>query len=223
MSDDGFFREVEEELRSEKLKSFWDRFGLYIIGVAVLIILATAGYRGWDWYSDRQASASGDRFLEALNQANDGNADAALSALEALEADGFGQYPVLARMRAATVQENQGNLEAAVAAFDEIAADRSVPAGLRDVAAVRAAYIMVDLGSYQDVANRAEPLTGPQNAMRNSAREALGLAAWKEGRMADARRLFDEILADQFAPAGVSGRAQLMLELIQANGSSAEG
>lgn len=223
MSDDGFFREVEEELRSEKLKSFWDRYGLYIIGVALLIVLATAGYRGWAWYSDRQASASGDRFLEALNQANDGDADAALNALEALEADGFGQYPVLARMRAATLQHNQGDVDAAIAAFDAIAADRSVPSGLRDIARVRAAYIMVDHGSYDDVASRAEPLTGPQNAMRNSAREALGLAAWKDGRLTDARRLFDEILSDQFAPSGIAGRAQLMVELIAATGTPAEG
>ncbi|WP_375566928.1 tetratricopeptide repeat protein [Oceaniradius stylonematis] len=223
MSDDGFFREVEEELRSERLKNFWERFGVLIVAGAVLIVAVAAGYRGWEWYSARQASASGDRFLEALNLANDGQSDAALERLRSLEADGFGQYPVLARMRAATVQLEQGETDAAVTAFDAIAADRSVPVALRDMARLRAAYVMVDHGSYTDVASRAEQLTAPDNPLRHSAREAMGLAAWNEDRFADAKRLFDEILNDELAPQGVAGRAQMMVELIVASGAVAEG
>src|SRR5690554_4621751 len=115
MSDDSFIREVEEELRSDRLKGFWDRFGTIIIGIAVLIVVATAGYRGYEYYSQTQASASGDRFLAALNLANEGKPDEALSVLQALEADGYGAYPVLARMRAATVLQEKGDTEGAVA------------------------------------------------------------------------------------------------------------
>lgn len=223
MSDDGFFREVEEELRSDRLKGFWERYGVIIVAAAVLLVAATAGYRAWDWYSARQASASGDRFLEALNLADDGDHDAAMAALEALEADGFGQYPVLARMRAATVQASRGAADAAVAGFDAIADDRSVPDALRDMARLRAAYVLVDHGSYTEVAARAEQLTGPDNPLRHSAREAMGLAAYGDGRYADARRLFDAIVAEQVAPQGIAGRARLMLELIEASGAVAEG
>ena len=35
--------EVNEELRRQQLKSIWDRFGIYIIGLAVLIILSVGG------------------------------------------------------------------------------------------------------------------------------------------------------------------------------------
>jgi len=223
MSDDGFFREVEEELRSDKLKSLWERFGILIIGAAVLIVVGTAGYLAWDRYSASRASASGDRFLEALNLANAGNYDAAMVELEALEADGFGQYPVLARMRSATVQASSGEPDAAVASFDAIAADRSVPDALRDIARLRAAYILVDHGDYTEVAARAEQLTGPEHPLRHSAREAMGLAAYRDGRLADAQRLFNDILGEEFAPQGVAGRARLMIELIQASGAVAEG
>ncbi len=46
MSD--IFREVDEDLRREQFKRLWDRFGTYVIGLAVLIVVVTAGYRGWD-------------------------------------------------------------------------------------------------------------------------------------------------------------------------------
>ncbi len=45
MSD--IFREVEEEVRREQAKKLWDRYGAYVIGVAVLLVAVTAGYRGW--------------------------------------------------------------------------------------------------------------------------------------------------------------------------------
>ena len=223
MSDDGFFREVEEELRSERLKTFWERYGVFIIAGAVLIVALTAGYRAWDWYSSRQASASGDRFLEALNLANEGQSDQALERLRALEDDGFGQYPVLARMRAATVELARGDADAAVAAFDAIAADRSVPDALREVARLRAAYILADHGSYSDVAQRAEQLTAPDHPLRHSAREVMGLAAFQEGRMADAKQFFDAAIEDPAVPRGIADRARIILDLIQSSGAIAEG
>jgi len=43
MSDDSFIREVDEELRHDRLKSIWDRFGNLLIGLAVLVlVLATS-------------------------------------------------------------------------------------------------------------------------------------------------------------------------------------
>jgi hypothetical protein len=42
MSD--IFREVDEDLRREQVRKLWDRFAPYVIGLAVLIVAATAGY-----------------------------------------------------------------------------------------------------------------------------------------------------------------------------------
>ncbi|NJR14113.1 MAG: hypothetical protein HC779_08130, partial [Phyllobacteriaceae bacterium] len=106
--------------------------------------------------------------------------------------------------------------KAAVAAFDAVAADGSVPAPLRDVARLRAAYLLIDNGTYAEVAARAETLSSDGNAMRHSAREALGLAAWKAGEMDNARVLFQQIADDANASEGIAQRAQIMLALIGA-------
>ena len=60
MSDDSFIREVEEELRSDRLKGFWDRFGTYIIAAAVIVVIATAAWTGYEYYTESRANASGD-------------------------------------------------------------------------------------------------------------------------------------------------------------------
>ena len=220
MSDDSFIREVNEEMRKDQAKALWDRYGPIALVVAVLVVLATALWVAWDYWVETRANRSGDAFSQALQFANENKHDEALGALQALEAEGYGAYPILARMRAATVLAAKGDDAGAVAAFDAVAADGSIPAALRDAARLRAAFLLVDSGSYDDVASRVEPLTSDTNAYRHSAREALGLAAWKAGRAADALSLFQQIAGDDQAPRGSRERATLMAELIQGSGAA---
>ena len=88
------------------------------------------------------------------------------------------------------------------------------------MARLRAALLLVDHGSYEDVSQRVETLTADGNALRHSAREALALSAWKDGRFSDAATLFGQILDDQGAPRGVRQRAELMADLIRGSGAS---
>ncbi|MEM9105941.1 MAG: tetratricopeptide repeat protein [Pseudomonadota bacterium] len=222
MSDDSFIREVDQELRSERMKSIWERFGKYIIGVAVLIVLVTAAVRGYEYWTNQRANNSGDAFLAALNLAREGRQDEALAALRELESSGTGSYPALARMRAATVLADSGDIDAAISDFSVIGNDNSIPAAVRDIARVRAAYLLVDNGSYDDVSAQVEGLSGADNPMRHSAREALGLAAWKSGELTQARDWFDQIVGDTGVPPGIAQRAQMMLDIIAASGGAAQ-
>jgi len=220
MSDDSFIREVNEELRQDRAKALWDRYGPIVLGIAVAVVLVTAGWVAWDYWTTSRANKSGDDFSQALLLANQGKNDEALAALTALEKDGYGAYPLLARMRAATVLADKGDTAGAVASFDAVAADNSVPSSIRDMARLRAAFILVDSGAYADVAQRVETLTADSNPLRHSAREALGLSAWKEARAADALKLFEQVADDQTAPRNSRERATMMVELIRGSGDA---
>ena len=154
MSDDHFVREVDEEIRSDQFKSLWDRYGILLISVAVAIVLVTAAWRGYEYWTGNQASKSGDAFLAATQLAAKGDNDAALVALLELEKTGFGSYPVLARMRTATVEAAKGNVTKAVEQFDAVSNDASVDTAIREMARLRAGLLMVDNCNYQDVAAR---------------------------------------------------------------------
>jgi hypothetical protein len=115
MSDDVFIREVNEEIRQDKAKALWDRFGPFVIGLALLVIAGTAALVAYDYWQQNRSGSSGDAFSQALTLAGDGKHDEALSALEALEKEGHGAYPVLARLRSATVLADKGDAAGAVA------------------------------------------------------------------------------------------------------------
>lgn len=92
-NDDSFIREVNEELRSDQFRGAWKRYGRFVIGLAVLIVVATAGERVYSAWQASRASASGDQFLAATDLAKANKQDDALAALATLEKDGFASYP----------------------------------------------------------------------------------------------------------------------------------
>ena len=55
LSDESLFREVDEEVRRQKLQDIWDRWGNIFIAVSVAVILVVAGYKGWQYWEHRQA------------------------------------------------------------------------------------------------------------------------------------------------------------------------
>lgn len=215
--DDSFIREVNDELRSDQMRLVWRRFGRILIGIAVLVVFGTIGKVGYEYWRDGEASAAGDSFLAALTLAREGKNEEALAALTNLEKDGFGSYPVLARMRSASLLADT-NAEGAVAAFTAISKDTSVPQALRDAARLRAAYLLVDTGTYEQVSAEAEQLATPQSALRHSAREVLGLSAYKHEDYTRAKDWFDAIVNDGESPRNVANRAQMLLDLISASG-----
>ncbi len=215
---DSFLREVNQEMRQAKAQALWARFGPMLIIAALVIVLAAGAWALYDWYSTNRANASGDQFSQALQLANEGKTDEAAAALQKLENEGAGAYPILARMRMATVLVEKGDFSGAVAAFDAVSADNGIPQVIRDLAKLRAGLVLVDHGTAEEVEAHVGPLNAETNPLRHSAREAIALAAWKAGRQADALPLFEQIEDDTAAPANMRQRASMMADLIHGSG-----
>ena len=216
MSD--IFREVDEELRRERLQRLWDRYGTYIIAAAVVIVVGVGGWRAWEYWEAKRAAESGDRFTAALELSRQGKHQEAAQALESLAREGTSGYAVLARFRAAGEKAEAGDKAGAAAAYDALANDGGLSPVLRDLARIKAAYLVVDSESYDNARRRAEGLaaSGP---WRHMAKEALGLSAWRTGDAAAAERWFNELVGDLEAPANLKARAEAMLTLIAGQGT----
>ncbi len=219
-SDDSFIREVNEELRSDQVKYAWKRYRPLVIGLVVLIVGGAVGRETYRWWDRNNSSASGDKFLAALQLAEQNKNDEALAAFAALEKDGTGAYPVLAKMRAASIQQAKGDAAGAIAAFSSVGKDANAPQAMRDLAKMRAAWLMIDTSTYDQVAAEVQVMAVPANPLANSAREALGLSAYKAGDMKKAKDWFQQIANDAGAPRNVANRAQIMLDNIAASGKA---
>jgi hypothetical protein len=209
------FHEVEDDLRREKAKRLWARFGPYVLLAAVLIVVAVGGWRGWEYWREQQAAAEGDRFVAALNLANDNKHDEAIKALDEIAASGNGGYPVLASFRAASELAATKKTDDAVKAFDAIAAKGDTPALLKAMARLRAALLVVDTADLPAMQARVADLAAVGGPWRHSARELLGMTAWRVGDLPAARGYFQAIADDPETPQSMQSRTQLMLDLIR--------
>ncbi|MCD7059757.1 tetratricopeptide repeat protein [Pelagibacterium xiamenense] len=218
MSDDSFLREVEEELRSDKMRAFWRKYAPFIIGAAVLIVVVVAANEAWNWWRASTAAAASDRYYAAVNLAVEGDYPAAEDALAAIVEDGPRGYAVLAQFRQGSVQRQQGDAAGALATYDALSSSLDSQR-LRELALILAGYTAVDTGTVADVETRVGGLNTAQHPMRNLAREALGLAYYKAGEYGDARARFEEIAADPNASQDMQVRAMVYLEQLAAVGA----
>jgi hypothetical protein len=213
------FHEVDEEVRREQLKKLWDRYSIYLIALAVLIVAGMAGWRGYEYWVAKKAAAAGAEFEAAVALSEQGKQAEAEAAFAKVAAEAPAGYRVLARMRAASVLA-QSKPADAVKAFDDHSADASLGTVWQDLAAVRAGLLLVDTAPLADMRRRLEPVTEPTRSFRHSARELLALSAWRNHDNAAARKYLDMIAGDAESPVGVRARADVLSALIIADGRS---
>jgi hypothetical protein len=216
------FREVDEDLRREQLKKLWDRLGPYVLGLAVLIVVAVSGYKLWEYWQRHQAETTGDQFIAAIKLSEDGKHDETIAALQGIVASGSGSYPSLAGFRLAGEKADAGDAAGAIAEYDAIAGRAGLPEEMRSLARLRAALLLVDQAPFAEIKTRIGDLASIGNPWRHSAREILGLSAWRSGDYAEAKTYFEQISTDQDSPAAMRQRSTLMLTLIGARTAAAE-
>jgi hypothetical protein len=214
MSDSEFFREVDEAVRHEQYKKLWDRYGIFAIVGACLLIAGVAGYNGWVYWRDKQAGDAGAEFTQALNLAKSGDAAKAREAFTQLAEKGPAGYQVLARFQLAAADAKAGETDKAVAGYDALSNDASVDEILKGYAAIQAASLKLASADYAEMERRLKPLAEGTNPWRFSARELLGLSAYKLDNMPEADKQFSGLAADESTPSNMRERANMMLALI---------
>lgn len=211
------FHEVDEEVRRERLQKLWERYSIYIIGAAVLIVASIGGWRGYEYWEAKKAAAAGAQFEAALNLSDAGKHAEADAAFAKIAAEAPGGYRLLARLRGAA-DLAQTKPTDAIKAYDELAADASLGQTLQDLAALRAGMLMVDKAPLAEMQHRLDSVAEPGRAFRHSARELLALSAWRNHDFTAARRYIDMLATDAETPPGARARAEVLSAVITAGG-----
>jgi hypothetical protein len=207
------FNEVDEDVRREQLKKLWDKYSIYIVAGALLIIAAVGGWRGYQYVEAKKAAEAGvafDKAVELSEASKHSEAEAAFNSLAATAPSG---YRLLARLRAAGEVASH-DPKAAAKLYDDIAADRSVGALDQELARVRGAGLLLETSSYPDMLARLEPAAAPGASFRHSARELLALSAWRANDTTAARKWLDMIANDGETPPGLRSRAEALQALL---------
>lgn len=202
-----FVREVDEELRKERLNTFVSRYGWWIVGAIVLLLGAVGGYLWWQERQTVEAGAQAEQLVNALDMMESGNRNGAATAINTLaESDSEG-YRAAALFARANSQIAANQVPAAVATLRSIAEDQGLDETYRQAALVRQTVLEFDALQPQVVIQRLGPLARPGQPWFGTAGELVGVAHLKMGRPNLAGPLFAAIGRDQNVPPSIRTRA----------------
>lgn len=207
------FSEIDEDLRREKLRKLWERYSVFIVAAAILIVAAVGGWRGYMYLEAKKAAEAGSAFEAAITLAEQGKSAEAEAAFARIAADGPKGYRGLARLRAAA-EAGVRDPQAAGKLYDAIAADPVVSGSEQDLARIRAGGLLMETEPYAAMRQRLEPATGEDRTYRHTARELLALSAWRANDVTAARQWLDMIGNDARTPASMRSRAEALQALL---------
>ena len=211
---DLLLREVDEELRRERLLKLWKRYGPAVIALAVGIVLVVAAWQGWSWYRERQRDHDSTLFERTAR------AVAELAPLKA--ADRWaelsptlktGDYRLAALMREAAARARGEDYGAAAALYGR-AAQQADDDRLRYFARLQEAVALLEAGNRDEARALFSRLAVPENPFYHGVLELLAALALDAGDLDTARTHLDAILDDPAAPPGLAQRARQLKELI---------
>jgi hypothetical protein len=207
------FDEVDEEVRREQLKKLWEKYSIYIIAAAFVVIAAVGGWRGYQYLEAKKAAEAGDAFNKAVELSEEGKHSEAEAAFAELAAKAPSGYRKLARFRLAA-EIGSRDPKAGAKMFDELAADSGIGVEKQELARLRAAGLLLENASYSEIRQRLEPDTAPGATFRHVARELLALSAFRAGDTAATRRWLDQIALDAETPSSLRARAEALQALL---------
>jgi hypothetical protein len=207
------FDEVDEEVRREQLKKLWEKYSIYIIAAAFVVIAAVGGWRGYQYLEGKKAAEAGDAFNKAVELSEEGKHSEAEAAFAELAAKAPSGYRKLARFRLAA-EIGSRDPKAGAKMFDELAADSGIGVEKQELARLRAAGLLLENASYSEIRQRLEPDTAPGATFRHVARELLALSAFRAGDTAATRRWLDQIALDAETPSSLRARAEALQALL---------
>ena len=207
------FREVEEDVRRERLEKFWKAYGDYVIALAALIIVGIAGFELWQRYQANQRDKAS-LALSAAQRITDPRA-AALAFADLAKTAPRG-YALLAKLEQANSMLASGQRDGALALYKEIMdQDKS---GIGAVARIRQAWALADTASRSDLETLLAPLRTSGSAWKPNADEILAYSDYHNNLTAKAMSEFDALAKDPNSPQQLQRRTRAIATFLKRGG-----
>ena len=203
------FREIDEELRRDNLLKLWQRYGKYLIAVALVAVLIAGGIVAWRDYQASERRAQAARYSSALALVRDGKNAEAARLFTTLAQEGGG-YGVLAAFEQAELLAKSGDRKGAIAAYDRLAGSSSIDPEFRDLAVLLSVMQALPDIDAKAAVDRLQPLTASGNPWRTSALDLTAAAKLKSGDRDGAREIYQQLADDLTAPQALRARAAEM-------------
>jgi hypothetical protein len=216
-----FLREVDENLRRDQVRDFAKRYGAWLIAAVVLFIAASGGWIYWQQHEVERSEKQVETLAQVYKNIGSGKTTGAAKQLDELSKSGRKAVGASAAFARAALAIEQNDPKLAAAKYRALANDGKLPKPYRDIALIRQTALEFDQIQPQEVIARLQPLAKPGTPWFGTTGEMTALALIKQGKKADAGRLFAAISKDKSVPEPIRDRSVQIAGSLGADTSAA--
>ena len=212
---DILIREIDEELKQERLEKLWKQHGKKLGAVVALLLLGTVayiGYQGQRAAGFEKATTALATTVQQLTEANE--AEVQKSLITVADASPV-TIATITRLYTAAMTDTPAEREVATAQLKLLADNSKVPALYRELAQVLSIGLVLDTADAADLQSKLTPLMANDKPWRFMAREYAALLFLKTGDVKAAKPLLEALRDDKEAPNGTRERAVQFLSQIE--------
>jgi predicted negative regulator of RcsB-dependent stress response len=184
--------DLEQQEQMATMKAWWDRWGNLVAGGVTVVMLAVAGWFGWQYWQRTQAVAAATLYEEFVRQSAAKDTRARELAGRLIEKFGRTVYAPLAALTSAKALAEAGDPAGAKVQLRWVV-ERSGRAELVDLARVRLAGVLLDEKSFDEALQVLEAAPSAAGLTSVQDRRADVLAA--QGKFDEARAAYQGALA----------------------------
>ena len=191
---DAFIREVDEDVKNDNLRIFWNKYGLYVILFVVFCLTLAVSFESLKAWKVRRDQAMTNAYISTLNMKNNGKLNESLVMLKKISEDGNGIYRDIAKLQTVNVLLEQGNKDQAVKELKEIVNNVKINESLRSASRLKLVSLQFDEMTSAQIEETLTPIAEDKN-WAPYAKEFIAMAAIKDNDLEKAKSLYSEILA----------------------------
>lgn len=211
---DALLKEISEDVKNDKMKDLWDRYGLFIIIFVALALTAAVSFESFRSWAKKRDQEISNAYAVAISLQNQGRLDESMKLLQNIS-ERSGLYADIAKLQIANIYFEQNKPQEAVDLLQQLVSKRSVSRQMKDIAALKLAAYKLDADApAAEVEKLLSPLTEEGNGSYNVARELLAMLYIREGNLEKAKAEYEMIVASASSSDALKSRAQDMITII---------
>ena len=207
MSD--ILRQVDEDLRKEKLTSLWNRFKIYIISVTLLFITSVSVYQYLEISEYNEKISTIEKYYKASNNES---IEEILSKLEIIETSNeFSQN--LIDLKIADIHILKGDIKWGLEKLEQIFKSKNQTI-LGDLALYKYLMLKIDQVTLNEFNNLIENFNSKENNFNYLFSELVGIKNIIDGQYSEGKIIFESLLNDASVSNEIKIRAEKYINII---------
>lgn len=213
-ADDILFQEINEELKQEKMRNFWKKYGILATVVVIAALTFAVSFESIKAWQNKKAQTWADAYAYAYNLQIQGKYDESIAVFKDIEQQNGGIYRDIAQMQIANILLEQAKNDEALTVLTALVNNPDANASIQNMAVFKLASYKLDNAPREEVEALLNRLIIDNGSWGNVAKEMKAMLEIREGNLSQALEIYNDILNNNELSDTLKSRVQDMISVL---------